>query len=197
MKKVFIIGFVIILLLVACGRVEDTQGDISPTTDGKEKNTLEEEKEPEDKKQDEKPGESTETKADSKGFEFVAKGVTIGMNDKMEDLLPGLGQAVEYFEADSCALPGKEKIYTYSGFEIHTYEDNGDDRVLSILILDDSIPTKEGVYLYSDFDSLMEKYGDNYVQELSSYKYERDKSQLVFLIEDDEVTSIEYMAIMK
>ena len=132
-----------------------------------------------------------------KGYEFVFNGVTIAMHSKMEPILEKLGEPMEYFEAESCALPGMEKIYTYSGFEILTYEKEGVDYVLSVVILDDSVSTKEGIYLYSDLDSLIEKYGDDYTKELNTYKYESGQSQLVFLVEDDEITSIEYLATME
>lgn len=68
---------------------------------------------------------------------------------------------------------------------------------MSVVILDDSVSTKEGIYLYSDLDSLIEKYGDDYTKELNTYKYESGQSQLVFLVEDDEITSIEYLATME
>ena len=51
---------------------------------------------------------------------------------------------------------------------------------MSVVILDDSVSTKEGIYLYSDLDSLIEKYGDDYTKELNTYKYESGQSQLVF-----------------
>ena len=68
---------------------------------------------------------------------------------------------------------------------------------MSVVILDDSVSTKEGVYLYSDLNSLIEIYGDDYTKELNTYKYESGQSQLVFLVEDEEVTSIEYLANME
>ena len=85
-----------------------------------------------------------------------------------------------------------DKVYTYSGFELHTYEIDGVDYVASILFLDDSVSTKEGIYLYCSLDDVLSAYGDSYTKGLGLYTYELDKSQISFLIENDEVVSIEY-----
>jgi len=90
-----------------------------------------------------------------------------------------------------------EKVYTYSGFEIHTYELDGVDYVLSVVFLDDSVATKEGIYLYSDLNSMLEAYGDDYTKTNNQYTYTSGSSQLNFIIENDEVASIEYMAIIE
>lgn len=194
MKRFFILSMVLLLLLAACSKGGNTSGDAAGDmpVDGTKGNS-------QDIQEGQNPADSQENQEvdQEKGYEFVFNGVTIAMHSKMEPILEKLGEPMEYFEAESCALPGMEKIYTYSGFEILTYEKEGVDYVLSVVILDDSVSTKEGIYLYSDLDSLIEKYGDDYTKELNTYKYESGKSQLVFLVEDDEITSIEYLATME
>lgn len=194
MKRFFILSMVLLLLLAACSKGGNTSGDAAGDmpVDGTKGNS-------QDIQEGQNPADSQENQEvdQEKGYEFVFNGVTIAMHSKMEPILEKLGEPMEYFEAESCALPGMEKIYTYSGFEILTYEKEGVDYVLSVVILDDSVSTKEGIYLYSDLDSLIEKYGDDYTKELNTYKYESGQSQLVFLVEDDEITSIEYLAIME
>ena len=194
MKRFFILSMVLLLLLAACSKGGNTSGDAAGDmpVDGTKGNS-------QDIQEGQNPADSQENQEvdQEKGYEFVFNGVTIAMHSKMEPILEKLGEPMEYFEAESCALPGMEKIYTYSGFEILTYEKEGVDYVLSVVILDDSVSTKEGIYLYSDLDSLIEKYGDDYTKELNTYKYESGQSQLVFLVEDEEVTSIEYLANME
>ncbi|HHZ12921.1 MAG: hypothetical protein ACOX1R_06165 [Caldicoprobacterales bacterium] len=194
MKRFFILSMVLLLLLAACSKGGNTSGDAAGDmpVDGTKGNS-------QDIQEGQNPADSQENQEvdQEKGYEFVFNGVTIAMHSKMEPILEKLGEPMEYFEAESCALPGMEKIYTYSGFEILTYEKEGVDYVLSVVILDDSVSTKEGIYLYSDLDSLIEKYGDDYTKELNTYKYESGQSQLVFLVEDDEITSIEYLATME
>ncbi len=194
MKRFFILSMVLLLLLAACSKGGNTSGDAAGDmpVDGTKGNS-------QDIQEGQNPADSQENQEvdQEKGYEFVFNGVTIAMHSKMEPILEKLGEPMEYFEAESCALPGMEKIYTYSRFEILTYEKEGVDYVLSVVILDDSVSTKEGIYLYSDLDSLIEKYGDDYTKELNTYKYESGQSQLVFLVEDDEITSIEYLATME
>ncbi|WBW98594.1 hypothetical protein [Oceanirhabdus sp. W0125-5] len=101
---------------------------------------------------------------------------------------------MDYFEAPSCAFEGMGKVYTYSGFELHTYEISGVDYVAGVIFLDDSVSTKEGIYLYSKLDEVLEAYGQNYTESNGLYTYKLDKHKISFLVENDEVVSIEYMA---
>ena len=129
------------------------------------------------------------------GFEFVYSGTAIKMYDEAAPILDKLGKEVDYFEAESCAFQGMDKIYTYGAFELHTHEIEGVDHVSSIIFLDDSISTKEGVSLFSSFDDMMEVYGkEDYTEEHGLYTFEKGDSMLLLLIEDEEIVSIEYMA---
>lgn len=174
MRKTGILLIILSLLLVGCGN-----GDMVVI--------------------EERPGKEIENAKDEKttpkGYVFEANGVEIPMNSKMGPILEELGESKEYFEAESCAFQGMEKTYTYDGFEIFTYEAGGVDHVASIIIMDDSISTKEGLYLYSELKEVFDVYGDNYTNNLGLYTYELDKSKISILIEDDEVISIEYTAI--
>ena len=194
MKRILILSLALLLLLAACSKGGNTAGNVTGDmpVDGNKDNS-------QDVQEGQNPDNNQENQEvnEEKGYEFVFDGVTIAMHSKMELILEKLGEPMEYFEAESCALPGMEKIYSYSGFEILTYEKEGVDHVLSVVILDDSVSTKEGVYLYSNLNSLIEIYGDDYTKELNTYKYESGQSQLVFLVEDEEVTSIEYLANME
>ena len=180
MKKVGLLLMVLILLLTGCGGEKNTSKDLNGNKGGNE------------------PVESTEKPDDEEKTEeyvFEYKGITIAMNEKAAPILGRLGEPLDYFEAESCAFEGLDKIYTYSGFEIHTYEIEGVDHVAAVMFLDDSVSTKEGAYLYSGLDDVLSKYGNNYVKDLGLYTYELNKSKISFLVEDDEVVSIEYNAI--
>lgn len=135
---------------------------------------------------------STEPK--THGYIFEVNGVSIAMNEKAAPIIEKLGKPKSYFEADSCAFQGKEKTYTYNGFELHTYEKDKTDYTLSIIFLDDSVSTKEGITLSSSLSDVKKVYGDKFKQDKGLYIYELDKSKLSFLIENDEVTSVEYAA---
>lgn len=167
MKK---IGLILILLLILTGCGNDSNSVLNTAP--------------------EKAGD-TETR----GYLFEVKGVAIAMHDEAEGVLQGLGSAMEYFEAESCAFQGMEKVYTYSGFELHTYEMDGVDYVAAIVFLDDSVATKEGVYLFSSLEDVLEAYGDSYTKTKDMYYYDLNRCRLAFLIEEGEVTFLEYQAI--
>jgi hypothetical protein len=131
----------------------------------------------------------------AKGYVFENKGTIIAMNAEVAPVLKSLGNAKDYFEAPSCAFQGLDKTYTYNGFEIHTYEIDKVDYVASIIFLDDSVNTKEGISLNADKKDVVKAYGDKYTEKSGSYTYELDKSKITFLFENDKVTSIEYLAI--
>ncbi|MPW26754.1 hypothetical protein GC105_13260 [Alkalibaculum sp. M08DMB] len=128
------------------------------------------------------------------GYVFEDKGVTIAMHAEAEEIIKKM-TAIDYFEAESCAFQGMEKIYTYNGYELHTYELDGVDRVATVMLLDDSVSTKEGIYLYSTLEDVIEAYGDKYTENLGVYTYELDDSKISFMVENEEVISIEYIAI--
>lgn len=140
---------------------------------------------------------NTSAEPETPGYIFEVKGISISMNGEAAPILEELGKPKSYFEADSCAYQGKEKTNTYSGFELHTYEKDKKDYVLAIIFLDDSVSTKEGIALSSSLSDVKKAYGDKYKEELGLYTYELDKSKLSFAIENDEVASVEYDAIMK
>lgn len=180
MKKIGLLLIVLILLLTGCGGGENASGNLDDNGDNSMPmgsiNELDDDKE-------------------SKGYVFEYNGTTIAMNEKAESILEDLGESIDYFEAESCAFEGLDKIYTYSGFELNTYEIDGVDYVASVLLLDDSVSTKEGIYLYSNLNDVLSTYGNNYTKNLGMYTYELNKSKISFLIENDEVVSIEYTAI--
>jgi len=180
MKKIGLLLMVLILLLIGCGGEKNTSENPGDDKGGNE--PVESIKKPDDE-------------AEIEEYVFEYKGITIAMNEKAASILGRLGEPLDYFEAESCAFEGLDKIYTYSGFELHTYEIKGVDYVAAVMFLDDSVSTKEGAYLYSDLDDVLSKYDDNYVKDLGLYTYELNKSKISFLVEDDEVVSIEYNAI--
>lgn len=176
MKKIFLL-LLISILLVGC-----SNGDNTPVVP----------KEQADNTMVDKDNEEIQN-----AYIFEINGVEIPMNVEVAPIIEQLGDSKEYFEAESCAFQGMEKTYTYDGFEIYTYEIEGVDSVASISLLDDSVKTKEGIYLYSSLEDVKSAYGDDYEESLGLYTYILGDSKLSFLIDKEEVVSIEYIAITK
>ncbi len=184
MKKL-LIGIVMALLLTGCGAKEQA----------------------EEKKPDEQPGtkqEAVTTGEDSSTadktvakdvYVFDYKGVALQPNTDVAPALKALGEAQECFEAKSCAFDGMDKTYFYSGIELTTYpKSDKEDYISSIYFTDDSVSTKEGIYIGSTRQQLLDAYGDNYTSNGQAYTYTKEDTSIMFILEEDEVTSITYLA---
>ena len=127
-----------------------------------------------------------------KGYVFEYNGVKIGMDMEAAPIIAALGEADSYFEAPSCAFEGLDKTYGYGSFEIDTYEQNGKDYISTVFFCDDLIETPEGVCLFETKADMIKAYGEGYKEEFGMLVYEKDGMKLKFILEGDEITSVEY-----
>ncbi|NLK26758.1 MAG: hypothetical protein GX306_00215 [Clostridiales bacterium] len=189
MKKISILLIVLMLLMTGCGGKEETPEDTG-NADGTNKNATVNEETSSD--QQDKSEESQVA-----GFEFEYNGVTIPLNVDVAPILEELGESMDYFEAPSCAFQGLDKIYYYSGFELSTYPLDKKDFISSINLLDDTVTTKEGIYLGATLDDVISTYGEEYSEENGFYTYTLGETQLTFVVENDVVTAITYLALVE
>lgn len=123
---------------------------------------------------------------------FTYEGVDVSVNEDISAVLAKLGEPVSYYEAASCAFEGLDKIYTYASFQIDTYPIDGTDMLASIYFLDDLVETPEGISLYMTKDDMIAAYGEPTVVEGTEHIYEKGDGTLRFIIDDEEIISIEY-----
>ncbi len=143
---------------------------------------------------DSKNEESSKEEA-VKGFVFVYQGVTVSIDAQAAPIMDALGDPVSYFEAASCAFEGLDKMYTYNSVEIDTYPDEkGVDRISNIILKDDMVETPEGVSLFETKADMIAAYGENYKEENGLLVYEKDGMRLCFILDGDEIISIEYVS---
>ena len=126
------------------------------------------------------------------GYQFDNQGITISMNDKAAPIVTALGEPMDYFEAPSCAFQGLDKIYYYNGFDLSTYPGADGDYISAIEFTDDSVSTKEGIFIGKTKDEVIKTYGKDFTEESGSLAYIKGKTKLTFLIENNAVTSINY-----
>ncbi len=179
MKKFIALAFAfcLSLSLVACG------GDDNTT------------KAPEETKA---PVTSNTDKYTGKGYALTIDGKDVQIGMSGEDMLALLGEAGSVFEAPSCAGEGIDYTYTYAGgsVEITTVPDaKGVNLVDAIVLKDDLISTPEGLSLTMSLDDVTAAYGEDYTTLGNAYAYEKDGMQLQFIIENDEITSIQYVVV--
>lgn len=148
-------------------------------------------------------GPTTNNNSDTKttnsgvGYYFLYKGTQVLMNEKTSEILTSLGKYKNYFESEACAYQGLEKTYTYNGFALYTYPKDGVDYVLSVVLLDDTVSTPEGISIGASEKDVIAEYGNAGAKEKGALKYTKDKSTITFIIKNSEVDSIEYTAITK
>ena len=179
--KRLLIASLMVLLLTGCGGKD--QGD---------KETVDQSV---TKQEDIPDNNTTDTPVVKDGYVFEYNGVDIQMNSDAAPILNALGEPQEYFEAKSCAFDGMDKTYFYSGIELTTYpKSDKEDYTSSIYFKDDSVSTKEGIYIGSTLQQLLDAYGENYSGNETSYTYKKGDSSIMFIVNEDEVTSITYLA---
>ncbi len=136
-----------------------------------------------------------EVPADS-GYVYSQGGVDVAVNGLMSPIVDAWGEPDKYFESESCAFQGMDKVYTYGSVVINTYPENEKDYVLTIELKDDTITTAEGIYIGSSKADVVATYGTATSETDVALVYEKGECQLTFFFEDDCVTNITYAAKM-
>ena len=127
------------------------------------------------------------------GYAFKTKdGTEIVIDAEFEQFKTALGQEKGVFESPSCAFGDLDKIWSYSGFDVYTYQLDKVDYVSSVILKDDTVCTPEKVYIGDTAEQVIEAYGDPTTQDSRQIVYEKDKMKLVFMLSSDIVTQIQY-----
>lgn len=184
MKKLVLV-LMFALAVAGCGKEKD-ENNTQPTPVEQQENQNAD-------ANDGTTGETANNKgSELKGYVFEYNGVKIGMDMEAAPIIAALGEPASYFEAPSCAFEGLDKTYSYGSFELDTYEQNGKDYISGIFFCDDLIETPEGVCLFETKADMIAAYGETFVEEFGMLVYEKEGMKLKFILEGDEITSIEY-----
>lgn len=130
------------------------------------------------------------------GFLFVYNGIEIAIDEEAGTVLAALGKEKSYFEADSCAMEGKIRTYSYGSFELDTYEQDGVEHISCIYLKDDMVATKEGISLFMTEEQLFSVYGTEYTIEAGMYVYEKEGMKLKFILSEGVISSIQYTSVV-
>lgn len=130
-------------------------------------------------------------------YEFKSGETVIAMGAEAAPVIKALGKpSKNVFEVDSCAYQGKDKVYTYGGFELSTYPADGKECIASVYLTDDSVATPEGIKLGSKAQDVVNAYGKDYNKEeekLGTYFYSTDTADLRIYTTKGVVDGIEYL----
>lgn len=125
-------------------------------------------------------------------YVFKLKGTEIAVDADAAPIISALGEPTKYFESDSCAFQGKDKVWTYGGVVISSYPDGDKDYILSIDLKDDSVSTPEGIYIGSSEADVKAAYGTPTSTTDTALEYVKGSVTLTFIISAEKVTGITY-----
>lgn len=126
-------------------------------------------------------------------FRFKLKDVDFTVKDDMAPIAEKLGEPTKYFESESCAYQGLDKVYTYGSVVIRTYPENDKDYVLNVELKDDSVSTVEGVSIGDNRDKVKQTYGEPEKSTDTSDVFHKGDCTISFMYgSDGAVSSIVY-----
>ena len=79
------------------------------------------------------------------GYLFETKGTKVEIDSEMSKIEDALGEPISYFESESCAIGDLDKVYTYSGFRIDTYQFDGIDYISDVIFTFNVVPNSSPV----------------------------------------------------
>lgn len=134
-------------------------------------------------------------KTEATGYVFRINNVDVAMDAEAAAIIAAIGDPKSYSESTSCAFDGLDKIYDYGSYEIDVYSIEGEtDKIASVYFYDDLVSTTEGVSINMTRADMEKVYGTEYSELMGSVTYEKGNSQLIFLLKDDEIISIQYVS---
>lgn len=125
-------------------------------------------------------------------YSFDYNGTEIVVNAEAEPIIAALGEPMSITEEPSCAFQGLDRTYFYGSFYISTYESDGREYVFACWFADDSVETKEGIYLGCGQSEVSAAYGEANYNGSNAYIMKGVNTKLTVILENGEVVSIQY-----
>ena len=168
-KKILIGVLIVIVLIIGVIVYMSTNKTETTDTDGTSKTAQEE--------------------IESYAFNYNGKEIKLGAEFSREEF----GQELGYSEVPSCAFEGVDKTYTYEDYEITTYQDGDKEKIRTIYLLNENAQTEEGVKITDSLDDLKSKYKEEPTISDNKYTYTKGDTSIEFIVENEIITSIEYV----
>ncbi|MCL2188282.1 MAG: hypothetical protein FWC16_04370 [Defluviitaleaceae bacterium] len=125
-------------------------------------------------------------------FYFATQGNTIYLDANIDDVLGKMGEPISTFDRPSCAFEGVDRFFLFAGVQVMTYPINGEDRVHTIMLVDDSQTTGNGIFIGASLDDLLSAYGHDYKYSYGLYIFTRGNTTLRFNVMNNIVQTISY-----
>lgn len=127
-------------------------------------------------------------------YSFTYNGQDVRIGEDGNAVASALGSPVDYIEEDSCGGEGPDKTFVYPGFRYDTVMQGGVDRIVKIVLTDDSVATPQGIRIGDAKSAVISAYGDGYTETADGgLVYTAKDTKLMFGIRDGAVTAIHYI----
>ncbi len=136
---------------------------------------------------------AAEAQKNETGYVFKSGEIVLQVGADADGAVAKLGAPLKVFEQDSCAYQGKDRVYTYQGFELSVYPDGGKNVISDIYLPETSAAsTPEGIHAGSTTDDMIRAYGTGYTEKWGVYRYTKDNCILLFYTNGNKIEVIEY-----
>ena len=98
-------------------------------------------------------------------------------------------------QVPSCAGDGYDNFYTFGNLEITGHPTAEGEIIYSIYFYSNEVATPEGVTSGDPFTKASGIYGDDYTTNNNTMIYTKDGVDLIFVLSDGNIVSIEYMMV--
>lgn len=125
-------------------------------------------------------------------YYWTVDGVDLKIDDIAANTVDLISEEAKYFEAESCAYNGIDKIYTYNDYSVTFYEGEGRDGISAIAIMSDLVETNEGIAVGSTEEEVRGVYGEPVQETETLMLYEDNSVELRIILGNGKVTSIQF-----
>ena len=127
-------------------------------------------------------------------YAFAYKGYTLRIGDDGQAAAAAMGEYLDFRESGSCGAEKNDKEFYYPGFRYDTVWSDGADRIVRIVLTDDSVATPKGIKIGDSKSDVVQTYGHHYTETADGgFVYTDGNAKLMFGFSDGVVTAIHYV----
>lgn len=124
-------------------------------------------------------------------FSVTRAQTIIALDAPAAPVLEALGAPFGYGEQRGTSRKGVEKTYRFSGLDVRTYQGKDGERILNLLITDDSLETPQGISVGDTAAQVRQCFGQDAIQG-NRCTIQTASEKMVLLLENNLVASIQY-----
>ena len=127
-------------------------------------------------------------------FSVTRAQTVIALDAPAAPVLEALGAPFGYGEQRGTSRKGVEKTYRFTGLDVRTYQGKDGERILNLLITDDSLETPQGISVGDTAAQVRACFGQDAIQG-NRCTIQTASEKMVLLLENNLVASIQYSLI--